>query len=164
MMPRSKPKETIVHRIELGSWERQRFEGIADSYNFNKIATPAIAGLSDVSFVLLVGSALAAFKVIDKETWNALSAGITEVPAAVQALMDSLEAAIEEAKQLKEDVTSFPGDVRSEFQRQLARIFGRTTGPIDPERAAAMTDIYTNQPTGPPPSSPADVWRTYGQG
>jgi hypothetical protein len=164
MMPRSKPKETIVHRIELGSWERTRLEGMADAYNFNKIATPTVAGLSDVSFVLLLGGLLAAWKVIDKDTWDALSNGITEVPEAIQALMDSLNAALEEARQLKEDITSFPGDVRSEFQRQMARIFGRNTGPIDPERAAAMRDIYTSQPTGPPPSSPADVWRTYGQG
>jgi len=46
-MPRSKPKETIVHRIELGTYERTRLDEIAGAYQINRIATPAVDLLRD---------------------------------------------------------------------------------------------------------------------
>ena len=58
MMPRSKPKETIVQRVELGSWERQRLDGIVDAWIFNRVSTPVVAGMSDVSFMIVLGGIL----------------------------------------------------------------------------------------------------------
>ena len=58
MMPRSKPKETIVHRVELGSWERQRLDGIVDAWIFNRVSPPVVAGMSDVSFMIVLGGIL----------------------------------------------------------------------------------------------------------
>ena len=78
LMPRSKANETIIHRIELGSWERSRAEAMIDAFVFNRVGTPIVAALSDVSFVLMVGSALAAWKYIDAETWDALAGAYEE--------------------------------------------------------------------------------------
>lgn len=159
MMPRSKPKETIVHRIELGSWERQRVEGIAEAYNFNKVTTPLVAALSDVSFVFTVGSLLAAWKFIDEDTWKAMSAGVDRVEGLLSALVQAAEKKFEDTKDLYGDVEDFTDD-------PLRFIWRRTFGPpnrfepdwLTQERIDALTAMYSNQPTGTTPTSPADVW------
>jgi len=160
-MPRSKPKETIVHRIELGSWERQRVEGIAEAYSFNKVASPIIAALSDVSFVLLVGSMLAAWKFIDEDTWKAMSRGVDTAEGALAALIEAAEKAVADAQQLREEL----GDIKDDpFGYFRTLVFGpRTSREFEPdwltqERIDALTAMYSNQPTGTTPTSPADVW------
>lgn len=60
-MPRTKADETIIHRIELGGKERELFEGALVAFQFNRISTPIVAGLSDVSFMLTVGALLTFF-------------------------------------------------------------------------------------------------------
>ena len=49
-------KKVIEHRITLGTKERQMLESALLGYNFNKISTPIVAGVSDVSFMLVVAS------------------------------------------------------------------------------------------------------------
>ena len=57
-MPRTKPDKTVIHRHELGGKERELAESVVAAFSFNRISTPLVAGLSDVSFVLTVGALL----------------------------------------------------------------------------------------------------------
>tara|TARA_R110000850_G_scaffold198655_1_gene324873 strand:+ start:285 stop:668 length:384 start_codon:yes stop_codon:yes gene_type:complete len=43
-------KKVIEHRITFGTKERQILEGGLGAYQFNKIATPVVDAMSDVSF------------------------------------------------------------------------------------------------------------------
>jgi hypothetical protein len=53
--------KVVEHRITLGTKERQMLESALIGYNFNRISTPIVAGVSDVSFMLVVASLLTAF-------------------------------------------------------------------------------------------------------
>lgn len=55
-MPRSKASETIIHRIELGGYERERLDLLVAGNVFNKVSNPIVNLLSDVSgLAALVG-------------------------------------------------------------------------------------------------------------
>jgi len=45
-------------RITFGSKERQLLEGALFSYQFNKVAEPVVKGMSDVSFMIVLGTLL----------------------------------------------------------------------------------------------------------
>ncbi len=64
-MPRSKPSKVITHRIELGSWERERIEGLLVAVEIQKIAEPAVALLSDASALVSILAILEVLGVID---------------------------------------------------------------------------------------------------
>jgi hypothetical protein len=68
-------KKVVEHRISFGTKERELAEGALAAYQFNRVGTPIVAALSDVSFLVFVGGVLAAYKIIDSETWNALTGG-----------------------------------------------------------------------------------------
>lgn len=53
-MPRTKPTEVIVHRIELGIWERDHLSAVFATQAAKNIAEPAIALVSDVSAMSLI--------------------------------------------------------------------------------------------------------------
>tara|TARA_Y100000310_G_scaffold162857_1_gene162822 strand:+ start:1894 stop:2247 length:354 start_codon:yes stop_codon:yes gene_type:complete len=53
-MPRAKPDEVIIHRIELGSWERDHLSAVFATQAAKNIAEPAIALISDVSAMSLI--------------------------------------------------------------------------------------------------------------
>lgn len=57
-MPTRKPDQVITHRIELGAYERERLDSIIAAQSFNKVATPIVAGMSDVSFMVVLGGLL----------------------------------------------------------------------------------------------------------
>jgi len=57
-MPSRRPDKVITHRIELGRYERERLDNMMMAYNFNKISSPMVAGMSDVSFMLTLGALL----------------------------------------------------------------------------------------------------------
>jgi hypothetical protein len=46
---KTKPTQVIVHRIELQTKERELIESAVLAYQFNKVATPVVALLSDVT-------------------------------------------------------------------------------------------------------------------
>lgn len=75
-MPRAKATDVVIHRIELGGKEREMAEGVVAAFQFNRIANPIVAALSDVSFLVFAGGVLAAYKFIDEDTWKALSGGL----------------------------------------------------------------------------------------
>jgi len=55
-VPRRKPDEVIVHRIELGVYERERLDLMVAGNVFNKVSNPIVNLLSDVSgLAALVG-------------------------------------------------------------------------------------------------------------
>ena len=61
-MPRTKPRNTDVIRIELGTKERQLLDDALIGYQVKSIGTPIVALLSDVSAMSLLISAYAVYK------------------------------------------------------------------------------------------------------
>lgn len=51
-------KKVIEHRITFGTKEREILDSAVTSYQFNRIASPIVAGLSDVSFMLTITAIL----------------------------------------------------------------------------------------------------------
>ena len=60
-MPKPKPDQVIRHEIVLGRSERDLIEGALMAYQFNRVATPTVALLSDVSAMALILSAIAGY-------------------------------------------------------------------------------------------------------
>lgn len=58
-MPKPKPDQVIRHEVVLGKAERALLTNVTEAYNFNKISTPIVAGLSDVTFTATVAALLA---------------------------------------------------------------------------------------------------------
>lgn len=88
-MPRAKPTDVVIHRIELGGKEREMAESVIAAYQFNRVASPIVAGMSDVSFLIAVGSILSFYypniiipSTIDSigEVTQAISDGIKGTP------------------------------------------------------------------------------------
>ena len=59
-MPKRKPDETIVHRIEFQDSERELLSSLTAAYAFNRIASPVVKLLNDVTgtvtFLALLGA------------------------------------------------------------------------------------------------------------
>jgi len=53
-MPKPKPDNIIRHEIVLGRSERELLDTVVTANTANKILTPLVAGMSDVTFVALV--------------------------------------------------------------------------------------------------------------
>ena len=86
-MPRAKADNVVIHRIELGGKERELAEGALAAFQFNRVAGPVVAALSDVSFLVFAGGILAAYKFIDEDEWAALSGGLeTNVTTAAEVM------------------------------------------------------------------------------
>ena len=60
-MPKPKPDQVIRHEIVLGRSERELIEGALVAYQINRIATPTVALLSDVSAMSIVLTALGTY-------------------------------------------------------------------------------------------------------
>ena len=61
-MPRTKPDRVEVIRFELGNKERQLIEDGLIAYQINKIGTPLVALLSDVSALTFLATSWAVWK------------------------------------------------------------------------------------------------------
>lgn len=57
-MPKPKPDQVIRHEIVMGKAERALLTDTLGAYQFNKISSPIVAGLSDVTFVATVAAVL----------------------------------------------------------------------------------------------------------
>ena len=55
-MSKEKPDKVVVHRIEFQKKERELIEGLTTAYALNRVATPIVALLSDVSAMTLLTS------------------------------------------------------------------------------------------------------------
>ena len=54
-------KKVIEHRITFGTKERDMLEGALGGYQFKSVATPVVAGMSDVSFMAVLAGLLAVY-------------------------------------------------------------------------------------------------------
>ena len=83
-------KKVIEHRITFGVKERQILEGALGAYQFNKVATPIVSAISDVSFWITLSGLLSFFGIIitppyddDVHSWTeAIQLGVTQFRAA----------------------------------------------------------------------------------
>jgi hypothetical protein len=74
-MSKEKATRVIVHRIEFQQKERELIEGLALAYSINKIATPTVALMSDVSGMIVLAGMLGAIGIaIDVSGLNSESA------------------------------------------------------------------------------------------
>ena len=80
-------KKVIEHRITLGTKERELLDSAVNAFQFNQIATPSVALMSDVSGMIVFASALAIFfpdiviptgEASMDEVTNAINTGIKE--------------------------------------------------------------------------------------
>jgi len=60
-MPKKKPDQVIVHRIELQETERQLLRDVAFAYSFNRTTSPIVELINDNTTMLLILSAGAAY-------------------------------------------------------------------------------------------------------
>ena len=60
-MPRKPVDEVRELRVTFGQKEREFAEGVVQAYQFNQIATPIVAAISDVSFWITLSSLLLLF-------------------------------------------------------------------------------------------------------
>tara|TARA_Y100001963_G_scaffold145225_1_gene218531 strand:+ start:1077 stop:1493 length:417 start_codon:yes stop_codon:yes gene_type:complete len=103
-------KKVVEHRITFGTKERDLMEGALAAYQFNRIATPILNALQDVSFLLFAGSVLAAYKYIDADTWNALTSGIATGAATAEEAAATIVEAGREAYQVAQETRQDAGD------------------------------------------------------
>jgi len=54
-------KKVVEHRITFGTKERDMMESALGAFQFNRVATPIVAGMSDVSFMVVVAGILAIY-------------------------------------------------------------------------------------------------------
>ena len=79
-------KKVIEHRITFGTKERELLHGVAGAYQFNRVATPTVAAISDVSFWITLASLLGLFGIVimppgdeNVRSWtDAIRYGVTE--------------------------------------------------------------------------------------
>ena len=57
-MPRTKADRTEILRIEFGGKERELLESALGAFQFNRVATPLVSGMSDISFMIVLGTLL----------------------------------------------------------------------------------------------------------
>ena len=53
-------ERVVEHRITFGTKERDMIEGALAAYQFNRVTTPIVAGMSDISFMVVVAGILTA--------------------------------------------------------------------------------------------------------
>ena len=100
-MPKPKPDEIIRHEIVLGRAEREMLDTAIAGMTFNRVATPAVALLSDVSALSAIILVLEASGIIDLDKGifgdllNKLESGSY---ATAQELLDAFDAAITAAE------------------------------------------------------------------
>jgi hypothetical protein len=68
-MPKAKPDQVIVHRIEFQQAERDMLTGLTAALSFNKVADPVVKLLNDVTGTITVLTLLALSGLMAGVTW-----------------------------------------------------------------------------------------------
>ena len=108
-MPKPKPDEIVRHEIVLGRTEREMMETVIAGITFNRVATPAVALLSDVSALSAIILILEATGVIDLDRGifgdllDQLNAGAFSTFQELQEAAEKAIAAAEAAAEFAED-------------------------------------------------------------
>ena len=84
-MPRAKADNVVIHRIELGGKEREFVEGALAAFQFNRVVTPIVAGMSDKDFMIVFTALLTFFfpNII-------IPAGVSSVEEVVTAIIEGV--------------------------------------------------------------------------
>jgi hypothetical protein len=107
-MPRAKADNVVIHRIELGGKERELAESALAAFQFNRVATPLVDGLKDVSFVATVTAILAIFY---PDLKNYLPEAPVDPQETINAVTDWFDNRRTEAQQYGQSVLDTAGDV-----------------------------------------------------
>ena len=123
-------KKVVEHRITFGTKERDMIEGALAAYQFNRIGTPIVAALSDVSFLVFVGGVLAAYKFIDEDDWKAISGTYDDAATTAGEVVNGIQGAYESAQRKRREAGEYAEGVidnRSfiQFLFEEGTLFGR---------------------------------------
>jgi len=112
-MPRSKADRTVIHRIELGGLERDLAQGALAAYQFNRISTPVVAGMSDVSFMITLGALLTFFypDIILPKAEDGIDAVTDAIKLGIQQGQERARAEREATGEATLDDATGPGDL-----------------------------------------------------
>lgn len=117
-------KKVIEHRITFGTKERDMIESALTGYQFNKVVTPIVAGMSDVSFMVVLGSILAIWFPDIVLPGGTPSAG--EISAAITG---GIEAGAKRAKEERELTGEATLDESTGIRDALGRAWFNLTNP-----------------------------------
>lgn len=93
-MPKAKPDQVIVHRLELQETEREILSSLTTAIMFNRVADPVVKLLNDVTGTITVLALLSA---------SGLIAGVAFTYVYdPEAIMDPIEQFLQQAKEAKE--------------------------------------------------------------
>ena len=109
-------KKVIEHRITFGTKERDMLESALTGYQFKNVATPIVAGMSDVSFMLVAGSLLTIF--FPDIVLPAGKAGAGEVA-------DAITSGIKTGYARAEEERLMPGEATLDDSRGIRDALGR---------------------------------------
>jgi hypothetical protein len=117
-------KKVVEHRITFGTKERDMIEGALAAFQFNRVATPVVAGMSDMSFMLVLGGLLAIYFPEIKLPTN--PAGMQEI---VEAIDSGIKEGVERARIERELTGNSPLDEASGPRDFLGRLYYNLTNP-----------------------------------
>ena len=121
-IPKPKPDQVIRHEIVFGRSERELIEGALVAYQVNKVATPLVALISDVSAMTFIFSIIGGYLGIK----YVVSPGLNEVGEIYDDFRNQLDAA--RAAGVDIDVVGIatdPSTYTNAFLEGLDTIFGR---------------------------------------
>lgn len=111
-MARRRADRVVIHRLELGLKEREYLEGALTAYQINRVITPMVAGMSDISFMIVLGTLLKLYwpdieiptgEPTMEETIDAITGGIRRgIERAREERAQTGEATLDESTGLKD--------------------------------------------------------------
>jgi len=117
-------KKVVEHRITFGTKERDMMESALAAFQFNRIASPVVAGMSDVSFMLVLGGLLAIYYPEIKLPTN--PGGMEEV---VEAIDSGIRSGIERARIERELTGESTLDEATGVRDLIGRLYYNLTNP-----------------------------------
>ncbi|HIA03341.1 MAG TPA: hypothetical protein EYN66_15775 [Myxococcales bacterium] len=165
-MPKAKPDQVVVHRIELQDTEREILSGLSTALMFNRVADPIVKLLNDVTGTVTFLTLLAA---------TGVGLGVSFVFAYdPDVIMDPIEQFLGQLQEAKEQAAALGGDLADAAARgplwgtiDLAeQLFGINIpdfgggfeNPTTPRQYNDPTDLWMNNQGIP--SSTEDLWRS----
>jgi len=123
-MPRAKSDRIVTHRIELGVKEREIADSMLAAFAFNRVSTPIVAGMSDVSFMIVLGSLLTLYfpDIV-------LPTGEARMEEVIAAIDKGIKTGIERAREERAATGESPLDEASGVRDLLGRLYFNLTNP-----------------------------------
>ena len=123
-MPRAKSDRIVTHRIELGVKEREIADSMLAAFAFNRVSTPIVAGMSDVSFMIVLGSLLTLYfpDIV-------LPTGEAKMEEVVAAIDKGIKEGVERAREERRQTGDSPLDEASGVRDLLGRLYYNLTNP-----------------------------------